>query len=211
MLDFVPNHTALDHPWVQTHPEFYIQGSEDDSRRAPQNYLRVETPQGPRMLAYGRDPYFSGWPDTLQLNYADPACRRPCRRTANDGRTLRRCPLRHGDAAAARCLPTDMGHGARAVLAEGDPAVRQGPGFSFMAEVYWDLEWILQQQGFDYTYDKRLYDRLREGQARPVRDHFRAGMEYQDELARFLENHDEPRAAATFPARITGPPRWSLF
>ena len=70
-----------------------------------------------------------------------------------------------------------------------------------MAEVYWDLEWTLQQQGFDYTYDKRLYDRLREGHARPVREHFHAGLDYQDKLARFLENHDEPRAAATLRAR----------
>jgi hypothetical protein len=67
-----------------------------------------------------------------------------------------------------------------------------------MAEVYWDLEWTLQQQGFDYTYDKRLYDRLREGHARPVRDHLRADRDYQNKMARFLENHDEPRAAATF-------------
>jgi hypothetical protein len=73
------------------------------------------------------------------------------------------------------------------------------PGFTFMAEVYWDREWELQQQGFDYAYDKRLYDRLREGHARPVREHFWAGLDYQDKLARFLENHDEPRAAATFP------------
>ena len=68
-----------------------------------------------------------------------------------------------------------------------------------MAEVYWDLEWTLQQQGFDYTYDKRLYDRLREGHARAVRDHFRADMDFQRRSARFLENHDEPRAAAVFP------------
>src|SRR5262249_23371749 len=73
------------------------------------------------------------------------------------------------------------------------------PGFRFMAEVYWDLEWTMLQQGFDYAYDKRLYDRLREGHARPVREHFSAGLDYQDRLARFLENHDEPRAAATFP------------
>ena len=68
-----------------------------------------------------------------------------------------------------------------------------------MAEVYWDLEWALQQQGFDTTYDKRLYDRLERGEARPVRQHFLAGLDYQDRLARFLENHDEPRAAAVFP------------
>jgi hypothetical protein len=73
------------------------------------------------------------------------------------------------------------------------------PGFRFMAEVYWDLEWTMQQQGFDYAYDKRLYDRLHEGHARPVREHFLAGLDYQNKLARFLENHDEPRAAATFP------------
>jgi glycosidase len=75
---------------------------------------------------------------------------------------------------------------------------RTNPGFCFMAEVYWDLEWTMQQQGFDYAYDKRLYDRLREGHARPVREHLSAGLDYQDKLARFLENHDEPRAAATF-------------
>jgi hypothetical protein len=75
-------------------------------------------------------------------------------------------------------------------------------GFCFMAEAYWDLEWTLQQQGFDYAYDKRLYDRLREGHARPVREHFFAGLDYQDKLARFLENHDEPRAAATFPRGV---------
>ena len=75
----------------------------------------------------------------------------------------------------------------------------QSPDFCFMAEVYWDLEWTMQQQGFDYAYDKRLYDRLREGHARPVREHLFAGLDYQDKLARFMENHDEPRAAATFP------------
>ncbi len=70
-----------------------------------------------------------------------------------------------------------------------------------MAEVYWEMEWTLQQQGFDYAYDKRLYDRLVEGHAKAVREHFYAGLDYQDKLARFLENHDEPRAAANF--RIT--------
>jgi hypothetical protein len=74
----------------------------------------------------------------------------------------------------------------------------RAPGFLFMAEVYWDLEWTMLQQGFDYAYDKRLYDRLREHRARPVREHLCAGLDYQGKLARFLENHDEPRAAATF-------------
>jgi hypothetical protein len=51
-------------------------------------------------------------------------------------------------------------------------------------------------------YDKRLYDRLRDGHAGPVRDHLRAGVDFQNKLARFLENHDEPRAAATFPSEV---------
>ena len=74
-----------------------------------------------------------------------------------------------------------------------------GTDFVFMAEAYWDLEWTLQQQGFDYTYDKRLYDRLLHQEAGAVRGHLRAAPEYQRRSARFLENHDEPRAAAVFP------------
>jgi hypothetical protein len=74
----------------------------------------------------------------------------------------------------------------------------RAPGFLFMAEVYWDLEWTLQQQGFDFTYDKRLYDRLHAGDARPVREHLWAALDFQEHSARFLENHDEPRAAAVF-------------
>ena len=53
------------------------------------------------------------------------------------------------------------------------------PGFAFMAEVYWDLEWTLQQQGFDYTYDKRLYDRLRERDAAPSADTFAPGSTFR--------------------------------
>src|SRR5207342_1017184 len=72
MLDFVPNHTALDHPWVEDHPGRFVTGTEDDHARAPQNYTRVKRARGDLLLAHGRDPYFSGWPDTLQLDYGNP-------------------------------------------------------------------------------------------------------------------------------------------
>lgn len=75
MLDFVPNHTGLDHSWVEEHPDYYIAGTEIDQARAPQNYVWVRRKDGDLLLAYGRDPYFSGWPDTLQLNYSKPALR----------------------------------------------------------------------------------------------------------------------------------------
>jgi len=76
------------------------------------------------------------------------------------------------------------------------------PEFLFMAEAYWDLEWTLQQQGFNYTYDKRLYDRLREQHARPVREHLHAGLDYQDRLARFLEIMTSPAPRRRFPPKV---------
>ncbi|MDX1948025.1 MAG: alpha-amylase family glycosyl hydrolase [Pirellulaceae bacterium] len=201
MLDFVPNHTGLGHPWVENHPEFFVQGSELDLARAPQNYIWVQRKRGDILLAHGRDPYFDGWPDTLQLNYANPDTQEAMigelERIAGQCDGLR-CDM------AMLVLPEvfERTWGKRAPLfwPNATQRVRERvAGFTFMAEVYWDLEWTLQQQGFNYAYDKRLYDRLRERHARPVREHFLAGLDYQDKLARFLENHDEPRAAATFP------------
>ena len=200
MLDFVPNHTALDHPWVEEHPEHYIAGTEQDLTQSPKNYTRVQRQNGDVILAYGRDPCFAGWPDTLQLNYGNPATQ-----AAMIGELSKIA----GQCDAVRCdmamlvLPEvfERTWGRRAELfwPKAIGKVREKhPAFCMMAEVYWDMEWTLQQQGFDYTYDKRLYDRLRERHARPVREHFWAGLDYQNRMARFLENHDEPRAAATF-------------
>jgi len=204
MLDFVPNHMAPDHPWIDEHPDYFVHGSESDLAHAPRNYSRVQTKSGPLVLAYGRDPYFDGWPDTLQLNYGNPDLQQ-----AMIGELERIA----GQCDGVRCdmamlvLPDvfERTWGIRADLfwPKATESVRRTyPNFQFMAEVYWDLEWTMQQQGFDYAYDKRLYDRLREGHARPVREHLHAGLDYQNKLARFLENHDEPRAAATFPPRI---------
>ena len=75
LLDFVPNHIAPDHPWVEQHPEFLISSTESDLAREPKNYTRLRTGRGQSIFAYGRDPYFPGWPDTLQLNYRHPALR----------------------------------------------------------------------------------------------------------------------------------------
>src|SRR5579884_985942 len=196
ILDFVPNHMAPDHAWVEQHPDYFVHGTEEQLAREPHNYTRI----GSTIFAYGRDPYFAGWPDTLQLNYAEPAVQRAM--AAELGRIAEICDGVRCD--MAMLILTDVFErtwGLRPASFWPDAIARvksQHPGFIFMAEVYWDLEWTLQQQGFDYTYDKRLYDRLREGHARPVRDHFRADMEFQRRSARFLENHDEPRAAATF-------------
>jgi nucleotide-binding universal stress UspA family protein len=72
------------------------------------------------------------------------------------------------------------------------------PHFLFIAEAYWDLEWELQQQGFDHCYDKKLYDRMEQGDVENVRLHLLADSTYQQRMVRFIENHDEPRASAIF-------------
>jgi glycosidase len=204
MLDFVPNHTGLDHPWVEEHPEFYVMGSEQDLTRASEDYARVQHKQREIVLAHGRDPNFPGWPDTFQLNYGNPATQE-----AMIGELMnvaRQCDGVRCDMANL-VLPDvferTWGVRAQPFWPRAIQRVRDRfPTFCFLAEAYWDLEWTLQQQGFDYTYDKRLYDRLRDRRARPVREHFMAGLDYQNKLARFLENHDEPRAATTFPPGV---------
>ena len=230
VLDFVPNHTAIDHRWVEEHPNYYIRGTEADVARAPQNFTRLKGKQiekrcrepnpenrfGERspsgdlvpdtfsqedlLLALGRDPLYPAWPDVLQLNYGNPALQE-----AMIGQLMKIA----GQCDGVRCdmamllLPEvferTWGIRAEPFWPKAIARVRQKhPAFRFMAEVYWDLEWTLQQQGFDYTYDKRLYDRLRAGRVRPVREHLLAGLDYQTKLMRFMENHDEPRAAPAF-------------
>lgn len=200
MLDFVPNHTAPDHLWAKTNPDYFVLGSEEDLQRTPGNYLRVETNSGSRIYAHGRDPYFPGWPDTLQLNYGNPALQEE--RIAELLAIASQCDGVRCDMAML-ILPDvflrTWGISMEPFWPRAIDAVRTAqPGFTFVGEVYWDLEWTLQQQGFDFCYDKRLYDRLRGRYARPVREHLLAEPAYQAKLVRFLENHDEPRAAETF-------------
>ena len=205
MLDFVPNHTAPDHPWVKTHPRYYIEGNEETLTGDPQNYLPVATDQGPKILAYGRDPNFPGWPDTLQLNYANPE--------------LQAARIDELIAVAGKCdgVRCDMamlllpeifqrtwGSTPEPFWPKATAAVRRKcPDFLFMAEVYWDLEWTLQQQGFDYCYDKRLYDRLRDGHAAPIRGHLLAGLDYQESSLAFLKTTTSRAPRPNFLGRST--------
>ena len=202
ILDFVPNHVAPDHAWTAAHPGYFVCGSEDDLARDPASFIRV----GGNVLANGRDPYFPAWPDVVQLNAFSPDLRDAVVETLMsiaaqcDGV---RCDMAMltmndifertwGDRAGPR---PDADYWPNVIT----DVKRAHPDFVFMAEAYWDLEWALQQQGFDYCYDKRLYDRLVHDGAEQVRGHLTADRAYQKGLVRFVENHDEPRAAATFP------------
>jgi hypothetical protein len=203
ILDFVPNHVAPDHPWAAMHPEYFIQGDDDDLRKDPASFIAV----GGKVLACGRDPYFPAWPDVLQLNAFNSGLRRAITETVQhiaDQCDAVRCDM-------AMLMMSDVFErtwGARAGIRPAEEywpsligAVRtHRPEFRFLAEAYWDLEWALQQQGFDYCYDKKLYDRMEHADAESVRLHLLADMSYQHGLVRFLENHDEPRAASSFSA-----------
>ena len=187
LLDYVPNHVAPDHPWITEHPEYFIR---DESGG----------------LALGRDPYFPPWPDVIQLNAFAPPLRDA---TAGvlvdigaqcDGVRCDMAMLLVNDVFARtwgeRAGPVPNAEFWPEVL---DQVRRRHPDMLFVAEAYWDMEWTLQQQGFDHCYDKRLYDRLVHESATDVRGHLLADVAYQRRLVRFLENHDEPRAAATLP------------
>jgi hypothetical protein len=159
------------------------------------------------VLAHGRDPYFPPWPDVVQLDAFSPALRAATAGTLADIA---------GQCDGIRCdmamLVTNQVFartwGSRAgpePAAEFWPEVlgqlhARHPQTVLVAEAYWDTEWTLQQQGFNFCYDKRLYDRITGNDAPAVRDHLRADLSYQSRLVRFLENHNEPRIASRLPA-----------
>ncbi|HCE44599.1 MAG TPA: alpha-amylase [Lentisphaeria bacterium] len=201
ILDFVPNHVAPDHPWASSHPENFIRGSEEDLRNDPSSFIRI----GKNVIALGRDPYFPAWPDVLQLNAFSRDLRKTVLETVSE--IADQCDGIRCDMAMLMMNKIfERTWGARAGQKPSDdywstliPAIKsRSPGFLFIAEAYWDLEWELQQQGFDFCYDKKLYDRMEHNGAEAVRQHLLADMAYQDRLIRFIENHDEPRAASSF-------------
>lgn len=204
ILDFVPNHTGQDHPWVCAHPEYYVRGDLVAYRKAPGDFFMSEGPNGEaQVIAYGRDPNFAPWTDTAQLNYFNPELRaamiEQSRKIAQfcDGV---RCDM-------AMLLLNDSFHQNWESFLQGmaapaeefwREATRALPDFVWIAEAYCDCEWALQQLGFQFTYDKRFYDRLRDGFVRDVYLHLKADWEFQLRSVRFLENHDERRSAAVF-------------
>jgi len=201
ILDFVPNHLGLDHPWVSAQPELFVQ-----SPQPVEGTFAVKTATGSQWIANGKDPYFAPWTDVAQLDYRRAATRTAMRQLVRsiaakcDGVRCDMAMLLLNDVFARTWahLPVD----APVLVDEFWPdAIKQAqqaqPGFVFMAEVYWGLEGRLQSLGFDFTYDKALYDDL-------IARHHAAAQQRllthpPDYVARsihFLENHDEPRVAA---------------
>jgi hypothetical protein len=200
ILDFVPNHVAPDHPWTKSHPEYFIRASEQEFTGHPDDFYKT----GKNIYAKAKDPFFPPWPDVLQLNVFHAGLRDTLLQTVKslaaqcDGI---RCDM-------AMLVMNDIFNNNWAekagAIPEQDfwtmiiPAVKeQFPDFIFIAESYWDTEQALMAQGFDYCYDKRYYDYLKEGAGRAVQ-HLAETAPIQERLLRFLENHDEPRTAGLY-------------
>jgi hypothetical protein len=209
MLDFVPNHLGFDHPWIDSHPERFVLGSEADARSGETEFRRVESVGRTTYVACGRDPFFPAWRDVAQLNYCNPDTREAMRSTLReigahcDGV---RCDM------AMLVLNDVFERTWRRVLRDEWPrpsdefwpaATAAVPHLTFLAEVYWGLERTLLDQGFHFAYDKRLLDALHSHHGgEPVRQVLEPAQPDPGRLARFLENHDEPRSAATLAGRL---------
>ena len=198
LLDFVPNHVAPDHGWLAAHPEYMVQAQAGDANPDRSVFFHKEG----RWFAYGRDPNLAGWQDTAQLNAFDPGLRRAATETLLaiaaqcDGVRCDMAMLMLNDVFERTWGSLPGARPSTEYWTDSIGGVRgEYPDFIFIAEVYWDLEYRLQQLGFDYCYDKRLYDRLCHGDAESIRTHLQADISYQNKLVRFLENHDEARIA----------------
>lgn len=201
ILDFVPNHLGHDHPWVKHRPELFVH-----SRLKRPDTFRCETAKGPRWLACGKDPYVGAWIDTVQLDYRNPATRTAMlaelQRIAGlcDGVRCDMAMLLLNDVFAKTWtdFPSSFPLSPLEFWSEAIQAARaQFPSFLFLAEVYWGLETRLQELGFDFTYDKRLYDHLIAKDAAAVQRHLLSASEqFLVRGTHFLENHDEPRVAS---------------
>ena len=200
LLDFVPNHVAIDHSWVSDHPEYLVQGSLDDLEKSPGEFFAARG----TTIANGRDPYFPPWRDVAQLNAFNPSLRQAAIETLLS--IAEQCDGVRCDMAMLllnSIFKRTWGNRAgetpsQEYWSELIQAVKvKYPHMQFIAEAYWDLEWDLLQLGFDYCYDKRLYDLLLHENSQHVLQYLSSDPAYQDRLLRFIENHDEPRAAAT--------------
>lgn len=201
ILDYVPNHVALDHPWTLDCSACLLHGTQADLKARSASFYVV--PENGDIIAHGRDPYWPSWTDTAQVNAFSPEGRNAALQTVLD--IADQCDGVRCDMAMLvvnRVFAQTWNVDTPPATEFWDEVIRpvkaQHPDFAFMAEVYWDMEAEMQTLGFDYTYDKRLYDRLLHEPVYTVRDHLLADSAYQRKMVRFVENHDEARAINSF-------------
>lgn len=196
ILDFVPNHMAIDSPYIDQYPDLFLYKKEPNATVCKNSFLH----KNGRIYFYGRDPYYDGWTDTVQWDFSNSETLR-----LHTKIILELADVCDGIRCDMAMLPLEdvfqKTHGVNAIPYWKDliTTIKEfRPGFIFIAEVYWNREYDLQQLGFDFTYDKTLYDRLKNHDGEGVRLHLEATEDYQNHSLRFIENHDEERAASVF-------------
>ncbi len=186
-------------------PNFYVQGAQGDFDDDPSLFYRIETAKQSLFLAHGKDPYFPPWTDSLQLNHFSLPMR------AAQLATLRtiaeHCDGIRCDMAMLHLNDIFEKNWSRFLNGAAPPAtefwieVRLAvPNLILLAEAYWGTERRLLDLGFSFVYDKELYDAVRDIVMPDVRSLLKDDLAHQKHLTRFLENHDEPRAANVFSA-----------
>jgi hypothetical protein len=203
ILDFVPNHFNADSKLIKTNPEILLSVKKELFEKDNHTYFQPDSTVE-RYFAHGRDPFFPAWQDTVQINFFSPQARtylievllqltKVC-----DGVRCDMAMLALNN--VFKNTWTGVLNGEKNFFENEfwkeaiEKTKVERNDFLFIAEAYWDLEWKLQQLGFDYTYDKSLTDRLKFGNAQVIHDHLHAEQEYQNKSVRFIENHDEERS-----------------
>ncbi|QQS35269.1 MAG: glycosidase [Ignavibacteriales bacterium] len=207
-LDFVPNHFGASSGIIKSNPEVFLQGDDNLIEKDPHTYYIPANGSG-QIFAHARDPLFPAWTDTIQVNYFSSAARSFMIETLKSISEM--CDGVRCDMAMLPLNNTFNNTWIGALSRQGiqkpktefwteaiTEVKKQKPDHIFLGEAYWDLEYTLQQQGFDYTYDKRLTDRLSSGDLNGIKLHLRAEKSFQEKCMRFIENHDEPRASSKF-------------
>lgn len=209
ILDFVPNHMALDHPWTILHPEYFVQGNEEDAKKYPELFFTVSNEAKSYYLAHGKDPHFPPWSDTAQINYFNPDNWEPMITVLNNVAEVCdgvRCDV-------AMLLLNEVFQKTWGPLIEKSGFTKPSdefwkaaitkvklhyPNLLLIAESYWGLNRELLKLGFDYVYDKELYDLMLYNNARDIYAYLQNDSLYQRSCVRFVENHDERRALEAF-------------
>jgi alpha-amylase len=171
ILDWVPDHTAADHPWVREHPDYYVR----DEHGKP------SVPRGP-------DGKLTDWDDVLQLDYRNPAVRREMIATMQYW--LQTFEIDGFRVDAAGFVSYDFWR-------EALPALRAAVPRPILLLAEWgDLE--MHRVGYDLTYGWDSYNRLKQAWRGAPASSFVQGeitdlpkMPAGGMRMRFTTNHDE--------------------
>lgn len=208
MLDFVPNHQAVDNVELDSKSDVFLQKPQSTS--SPSDWW---IQRGDKTFAYGRGPYDGPWTDVIQVNYWAQAgidtMKEHLLFVASQADAIR-CDMAHLmlNDVWQNAWGADMQAGGSTRPAEefwqvAISGVRaQFPDTLFMAEAYNYFmtsppeKDLLQNLGFNFVYDKTVLDKLKDGNLENLRDYISSTpQDFFNHVAHFVENHDEDRAA----------------